>query len=566
MPNPLEDRGCPWGFSKAKKARQSAEGGYSVEEASQMAVYAQFRTTNYLRDIPQKDIPALITSTDFRQLVRKRRRLTTILNSTIVNGTIFRKPAPKPSKSTNPTTTAPTTTAASPTAHRRSETSGTSQSSTIPTGTIPNTKTYKRSKASDSTQSHTTPNSAIPSGKTSSTPAQQKEKRNPTKWNEEDAGRVRRLMQEVIKCDNKKSKTEERWKIISRRLKQIYDVERSWTSVKNHWNRVGRSKSGVDERRVAKPNRMTTGVQDPRSRKAARKRKHELKDQEGAEAQEGTDSEDMRLKKRLRASPSQPQTVPDAKTQRYEASQNRLAASRSPAPQSKLLRAAEDDLDHDAHYGIDEEALAPTQKQEQEAAPAGENSYSTSGTLYSGETHNLDPIAAFRNGDSILGGGEEAHGGDSGEDEHEDEDLQQALALSLQAGSEEGLTPGDEDPYMMRGALEEAATPEDEDPYMMSGALSSEENHDWDAIAGFHDGDGAMGVGPESDEEEIGQDEELERALALSLQAQQAESGKDEAQSPPAAPAQNKRKHEEESQEGDIDDNSEELASKRQRS
>ena len=64
-------------------------------------------------------------------------------------------------------------------------------------------------------------------------------------------------------------------------------MDRSWTAVKNYWNREGRQATGIDERRVAKPDRMTTGIQDPASRRKGRKRKR----RKGGENEKDSDSE-----------------------------------------------------------------------------------------------------------------------------------------------------------------------------------------------------------------------------------------------------------------------------------
>ncbi|MCJ1272470.1 hypothetical protein MMC21_000256 [Puttea exsequens] len=78
------------------------------------------------------------------------------------------------------------------------------------------------------------------------------------------------LMAELMEAKDKGYDTEERWKIVSTRLKDRYDIDRKWSMVKNFWNREGRKDSGIDERRTKDPNRLVTGVQDPESRRKAR--------------------------------------------------------------------------------------------------------------------------------------------------------------------------------------------------------------------------------------------------------------------------------------------------------
>lgn len=67
---------------------------------------------------------------------------------------------------------------------------------------------------------------------------------------------------------------EERWEEAARRLKQS-GINRTAAGVKNHWNRVGRAASGVDERQVPKPHKMKTGLQAA-SKAIALRRKRKL--------------------------------------------------------------------------------------------------------------------------------------------------------------------------------------------------------------------------------------------------------------------------------------------------
>lgn len=67
---------------------------------------------------------------------------------------------------------------------------------------------------------------------------------------------------------------EERWEEAARRLR-LLDVHRTAAGVKNHWNRVGRAASRVDERQVPKPHKMQTGLQAS-SKIAARREKRKL--------------------------------------------------------------------------------------------------------------------------------------------------------------------------------------------------------------------------------------------------------------------------------------------------
>lgn len=77
-------------------------------------------------------------------------------------------------------------------------------------------------------------------------------------WGEHEKAFVKLLMEEVI-AEGEHDRTEERWKVISRRLSSRYSVNRTWTAVKNMWNRHGRNDFNIDERKVKKPDRMITG-------------------------------------------------------------------------------------------------------------------------------------------------------------------------------------------------------------------------------------------------------------------------------------------------------------------
>ncbi|KAM0799372.1 hypothetical protein BDR22DRAFT_964025 [Usnea florida] len=108
------------------------------------------------------------------------------------------------------------------------------------------------------------------------------------RWGKHEKAAVTVLMREVI-AEGTHSLTEERWKVISRRLDSRYSIDRTWTAVKNYWNRQGRRDTNIDERKIKKPNRMTTGVQDPESRRRARHLKR--KDADGDSSNDLVDLE-----------------------------------------------------------------------------------------------------------------------------------------------------------------------------------------------------------------------------------------------------------------------------------
>ena len=66
------------------------------------------------------------------------------------------------------------------------------------------------------------------------------------------------------------ARTERRWIVVSERLASRFGISRSWTSIKNYWNRQGRQTSGHDERNTKHPDRMTTGGQNKEERRSAR--------------------------------------------------------------------------------------------------------------------------------------------------------------------------------------------------------------------------------------------------------------------------------------------------------
>ncbi|KAL9614643.1 MAG: hypothetical protein Q9167_000848 [Letrouitia subvulpina] len=86
---------------------------------------------------------------------------------------------------------------------------------------------------------------------------------------------IKQLVQEQI---DKGNHTERKWKDISDELKARHNINRNFTSVKNFWNRHGREKFGLDERKNKNPAKMITSMQDPGDRKRAREEKKASKD------------------------------------------------------------------------------------------------------------------------------------------------------------------------------------------------------------------------------------------------------------------------------------------------
>ena len=90
-----------------------------------------------------------------------------------------------------------------------------------------------------------------------------------TAWKPEEQAAVLSIMKDLIKEDDKRVlNTEKRWDEISKRLAGRYGFYlRTAAGVKNHWNRVGRAASGIDERQHKRPNMMTTGLQKGKNRR-----------------------------------------------------------------------------------------------------------------------------------------------------------------------------------------------------------------------------------------------------------------------------------------------------------
>ena len=107
--------------------------------------------------------------------------------------------------------------------------------------------------------------------------AKSESKRDVRAWVEEEKIIVQQLMEELMNEGVVAAHTEQRWIIISERLASRYSIQRTWTSVKNYWNRDGRHASGLDERKKKQPDRLKTGIQNKEQRKVARQGKRKKK-------------------------------------------------------------------------------------------------------------------------------------------------------------------------------------------------------------------------------------------------------------------------------------------------
>jgi len=101
-----------------------------------------------------------------------------------------------------------------------------------------------------------------------------KAKRVTREWEDREKSLVNNIMRGLMQEDGEEKKTEKKWSIVSGRLEILHDIQRSWTAVKNYWNREGRAATGLDERQVKRHGgALVTGVQSSVSRKKQRQAK-----------------------------------------------------------------------------------------------------------------------------------------------------------------------------------------------------------------------------------------------------------------------------------------------------
>lgn len=93
-------------------------------------------------------------------------------------------------------------------------------------------------------------------------------------WTAHEQEMVAQVMTEMVQERQESLGKEERWEEAARRLR-LLNVNRTAAGIKNHWNRVGRAASQVDERQVPNPQRMKTGLQ-ARSKAIALREKRRL--------------------------------------------------------------------------------------------------------------------------------------------------------------------------------------------------------------------------------------------------------------------------------------------------
>jgi len=124
-----------------------------------------------------------------------------------------------------------------------------------------------------------------------------------TTWSAAEEAATITIMQDLVAGTNAVY-GDRRWQVCARRLKKDHGLTRSGPAIKNHWNRVLRARTGLDERRTPNPNKMVTGLLTPRkkqrtaqnlfSRSALSEVPEEDEDEE-EERVEGQDDEEERV-------------------------------------------------------------------------------------------------------------------------------------------------------------------------------------------------------------------------------------------------------------------------------
>jgi hypothetical protein len=127
-------------------------------------------------------------------------------------------------------------------------------------------------------------------------PPQSTRKKVNQSWNPTQEALVGSFMQDIL---NERVpgiyNTEKRFNECAKRLKD-HDVDRTEHSIKNWWNRNGRTHFNLDERNIKKPDKMRTSVTTPEKRKEARKRRHHDAVEDDSEA---IPSSNKRLKRQI---------------------------------------------------------------------------------------------------------------------------------------------------------------------------------------------------------------------------------------------------------------------------
>lgn len=86
-------------------------------------------------------------------------------------------------------------------------------------------------------------------------------------WTDSVSDKVAILVQERIDAGDH---TEKKWHWIAAQLKLRHGIDKTNSAIKNYWGRNLRVRYNIDERRVAKPDKLVTGLQSKEDRKRAR--------------------------------------------------------------------------------------------------------------------------------------------------------------------------------------------------------------------------------------------------------------------------------------------------------
>ena len=86
-------------------------------------------------------------------------------------------------------------------------------------------------------------------------------------WTDSISDVVAILVQERIHAGDH---TEKKWHWIAAQLKLRHGIDKTYSAIKNYWGRNLRIRYNIDERRVAKPDKLVTGLQSKEDRKRAR--------------------------------------------------------------------------------------------------------------------------------------------------------------------------------------------------------------------------------------------------------------------------------------------------------
>lgn len=90
-------------------------------------------------------------------------------------------------------------------------------------------------------------------------------------WSVAEEAATTRIMRDLVTGANAVY-GDRRWEMCAKRLKKDHGLTRSGPAIKNHWNRVLRARTGLDERRTPNPNKMVTGSLTPRKKQRTAQR------------------------------------------------------------------------------------------------------------------------------------------------------------------------------------------------------------------------------------------------------------------------------------------------------